>query len=422
MPYKFNERSVNVNTTDRIKEMLGTLKLFSETTHGVTRLPFTKEAKLAVNFLKQKMEEAGLEVFVDASGAVHGIRRGISSRKIIIGSHYDSVKSGGAYDGIAGVVCGIEMARLLKYETLFYTLEVIAFNDEEGVRFGTGFFSSKAFLGEWDIEKLKQQYDENGISIYDAMKSWDLVPEQLINNIWQLSQIRCFMEIHIEQGPILEQEGVDLGIIDGIVGMKRYNIQIFGRADHAGTTPMNMRCDALAAAAEVIEYIEKTAVKYEDAVATVGYCQVYPNAVNTVPQKVEFSLDVRSMNDDNLHLMEQDILAYLEEVARQRNLTYEMQTKLEAASAAMNDELKHYLRGSVLKLGYSSMNINSGAGHDALPISRKLPTAILFVPSKGGRSHCPEEYTKPENLVKAVQVMINTIKKINNEANINELS
>lgn len=128
------------------------------------------------------------------------------------------------------------------------------------------------------------------------------------------------------------------------------------------------------------------------------------------------------MNDDNLHLMEQDILAYLEEVARQRNLTYEMQTKLEAASAAMNDELKHYLRGSVLKLGYSSMNINSGAGHDALPISRKLPTAILFVPSKGGRSHCPEEYTKPENLVKAVQVMINTIKKINNEANINELS
>ena len=191
-----------MNTTDRIKETLETLKIFSATTNGVTRLPFTKEAKLAVNFLKQKMEEAGLKVFIDASGSIHGIRPGISSRKIIIGSHYDSVKSGGAYDGIAGVVCGIEIARLLKYETLFYTLEIIGFNDEEGVRFGTGFFSSKAFLGEWNIENLKHQYDEHGVSVYDAMKSWNLIPEQLTNSVWDLSQIRCFMEIHIEQGPV----------------------------------------------------------------------------------------------------------------------------------------------------------------------------------------------------------------------------
>lgn len=407
-----------MNTTDRIKETLETLKIFSATTNGVTRLPFTKEAKLAVNFLKQKMEEAGLKVFIDASGAIHGIRPGISSRKIIIGSHYDSVKSGGAYDGIAGVVCGIEIARLLKYETLFYTLEIIGFNDEEGVRFGTGFFSSKAFLGEWNIENLKHQYDEHGVSVYDAMKSWNLIPEQLTNSVWDLSQIRCFMEIHIEQGPVLEKENVELGI----VGMKRYNIQILGRADHAGTTPMNMRYDALAGTANIIEYIEKAAKKYAGAVATVGVCTISPNAVNTVPEKVEFSLDIRSMNSNELHSLEKDILKHLEKTVQERNLTYEMQTKLEVEPSDMDDKLKSYLRQSVLKLGYSSININSGAGHDALPISRKLSTAMLFVPSKGGRSHCPEEYSKPESLAKTVHVMLDTIKKINNEENINELS
>ncbi|MFR4447171.1 MAG: M20 family metallo-hydrolase [Megamonas funiformis] len=411
-----------MNTTDRIKETLETLKIFSATTNGVTRLPFTKEAKLAVNFLKQKMEEAGLKVFIDASGAIHGIRPGISSRKIIIGSHYDSVKSGGAYDGIAGVVCGIEIARLLKYETLFYTLEIIGFNDEEGVRFGTGFFSSKAFLGEWNIENLKHQYDEHGVSVYDAMKSWNLIPEQLTNSVWDLSQIRCFMEIHIEQGPVLEKENVELGIVNGIVGMKRYNIQILGRADHAGTTPMNMRYDALAGTANIIEYIEKAAKKYAGAVATVGVCTISPNAVNTVPEKVEFSLDIRSMNSNELHSLEKDILKHLEKTVQERNLTYEMQTKLEVEASDMDDKLKSYLRQSVLKLGYSSININSGAGHDALPISRKLSTAMLFVPSKDGRSHCPEEYSKPESLAKTVHVMLDTIKKINNEENINELS
>ena len=412
-----------MNTVDRIKEMLETLKIFSETSNGVTRLPFTKEAELAVSYLKQKMEEAGLEVFVDASGAVHGIRRGISPRKIIIGSHYDSVKNGGAYDGIAGVVCAIEIARILKYETLFYTLEIIGFNDEEGVRFGTGFFSSKAFLGEWDIEKLKSQYDDKNISIYDAMKNWGLVPEQLINIVWQISKIRCFMEIHVEQGPVLEKEGVDLGIVNGIVGMRRYSIKIFGRADHAGTTPMNMRRDAMVAAAKVIEHIEMAAQKYPGSVATVGSCIVSPDTVNTVPERVEFSLDIRSINDDDLYAMEQDILIYLECVAQERNLTYEIQTKLEVEPAQMDKRLRAYLRDSILRLGYSSVSLNSGAGHDALLISRKVPTAMLFVPSKNGRSHCPEEYSKPENLAKAVQVVINTLKKINNEEDINnELS
>lgn len=254
------------------------------------------------------------------------------------------------------------------------------------------------------------------------MKSWNLIPEQLTNSVWDLSQIRCFMEIHIEQGPVLEKENVELGIVNGIVGMKRYNIQILGRADHAGTTPMNMRYDALAGTANIIEYIEKAAKKYAGAVATVGVCTISPNAVNTVPEKVEFSLDIRSMNSNELHSLEKDILKHLEKTVQERNLTYEMQTKLEVEPSDMDDKLKSYLRQSVLKLGYSSININSGAGHDALPISRKLSTAMLFVPSKGGRSHCPEEYSKPESLAKTVHVMLDTIKKINNEENINELS
>ena len=259
--------------------------------------------------------------------------------------------------------------------------------------------------------------------IYDAMKNWGLVPEQLINIVWQISKIRCFMEIHVEQGPVLEKEGVDLGIVNGIVGMRRYSIKIFGRVDHAGTTPMNMRRDAMVAAAKVIEHIEMAAQKYPGSVATVGSCIVSPDTVNTVPERVEFSLDIRSINDDDLYAMEQDILIYLECVAQERNLTYEIQTKLEVEPAQMDKRLRAYLRDSILRLDYSSVSLNSGAGHDALPISRKVPTAMLFVPSKKGRSHCPEEYSKPENLAKAVQVVINTLKKINNEEDINnELS
>lgn len=404
-----------MDITNDLILMLQTLRTFSVDDNGVTRLPFTKEADDAVSYLEQKMQEVGLETYVDVSGAVHGIKRGILDKRIVIGSHYDSVKHGGAFDGIAGVVCGIEIAKLLKDKDLFYTLEIIGFNDEEGVRFDTGFFSSKAFLGEWDIEELKTYYDDEGINTYEAMEQKGLVPEKLKDIVWDLDKIRCFLEIHIEQGPILESEKKDLGIVNGIVGMKRFLLIIDGRADHAGTTPMNMRYDALVAASEIIQKVEAVGNSYENAVATVGFCKIEPNTVNTVPEKVEISLDMRTLNLDDLNSMEKEILQNIKEVTDKRNLTYFIEPTLDAKPAHMDEKIQEYLEQEIDKLGYSFIKMSSGAGHDSLPISRKVPTAMLFVPSKNGRSHCKEEWTEPQDLTKAVKVLLNTIDVIDKE-------
>lgn len=399
----------------RIEAHLRQLARFSDGQMGVTRLPFSPAAGKAAAYLAEKMKAAGLVVHVDATGAVHGLRPGKNPRRIILGSHYDSVPQGGAFDGIAGVVCGLEIARLLQDKELNYGLEIIAFNDEEGVRFGAGFLSSKALLGDLNVEDLQNCRDKEGISVYEAAKAAGLTPDNLPAERWELAKIRAFMEIHIEQGGVLEHQQLPLGIVTGIVGMRRYTIEITGRADHAGTTPMDMRHDALWPAATVIHEARRAALSCPGAVATVGSLQVSPNAVNTVANKVKLSLDLRSMEVREVMQMEQQIFQALAEAAEEAVVTYVIKPSLASQSGFMDKELISYLQVSAAEKEIKTMNMHSGAGHDALPISAKVPTAMLFVPSRGGRSHCPEEWTDGEHLASAVDVMLDTIMKINQE-------
>lgn len=409
------------NIAESIKEKLAELQRFSATKVGVTRLPFTAEAIAAAEYLSECMKRAGLIVNMDASGAVHGLLPGRTAKRIVIGSHYDSVKCGGAFDGIAGVVCGIEIASLFQPGELYYSLEIIAFNDEEGVRFGDGFFSSKALLGELNLDKLHSTYDEDGISVYEAMVSAGFVPEKIADYVWKQEEIRCFYEIHIEQGAVLEQQGCELGIVDGIVGMRRYQIELKGQADHAGTTPMAMRHDALAAAAPMIMAAETAAWQRPGAVATVGYCQVEPNAVNTVADEVRLSLDIRSRSTAELDSMSNEIFTALNQAAAKRAVSCKIMPTLTVEPADMNELLQTYLRKSAADRGYKVMAVSSGAGHDALPIARKIPAAMVFVPSRGGRSHCPEEYSSADDLARAVVIVSDSIKMMNGEMK-NELS
>lgn len=399
----------------RIEAHLRQLARFSDGETGVTRLPFSPAARKAVAYLTKKMQDAGLKVHVDATGAVHGLRPGKNFRRIILGSHYDSVPQGGAFDGIAGVVCGLEIARLLQDKELNYGLEIIAFNDEEGVRFGAGFLSSKALLGDLTVEDLQNCRDKEGISVYEAAKAAELTPDNLPAERWELPKIRAFLEIHIEQGGVLEYQQVPLGIVTGIVGMRRYTIEITGRADHAGTTPMDMRHDALWPAAAIINEARRVALACPGAVATVGSLLMSPNAVNTVADKVELSLDLRSMEVREVAHMEQQIFQALAEAAEVAAVTYDIKPSLASQPGFMDKELISYLQTSAKKKEIKTMNMHSGAGHDALPISAKVPTAMLFVPSKGGRSHCPEEWSNGEHLAIAVDVMLDTILKINQE-------
>lgn len=234
------------------------------------------EGKDAVDYLASAMQDAGLSVQVDDTGAVHGLRSSPANQRIVIGSHYDTVREGGAFDGIAGVICGIELARLIRGENLSCGLEVVGFNDEEGVRFGDGFLSSKALLGEIGLEAMKARRDADGISIYEAARRAGYDPEQIEEERWTIENLRAFFEIHIEQGRVLEALGKKLGIVTGIVGMRRYAIRLEGQPDHAGTTPMDMRRDALQVAAYAVLAAVKAAERWPGAVATVGSLIVAP--------------------------------------------------------------------------------------------------------------------------------------------------
>ena len=395
----------------RIQQELATLSRYSATEKGVTRLPFTKEAEDALVCLEKMMREAGLSTCRDGSGALHGFLPGKSDKLFIIGSHYDSVVEGGAYDGIAGVVCGIEIARHFPPNTLPFTLEIVAFNDEEGVRFGGGFLSSKALLGELKPAELKNYCDADGLSCYEAMQRSGYDPEKISEDAWSVENIVGFLEIHIEQGARLYQAGLPIGLVTGIVGMRRFDIELTGRADHAGTTPMNMRADALTAAAAFILTAQKAAKERAapDVVATVGVCEVRPGTVNTVPASVHLTLDVRSLDAAVRDEVVAECFAALRKAAAENDLTVKTQEKLTVAPVKRDEMFMARLREARTEGDIFYMALASGAGHDALPIARRLPAAMLFVPSRDGRSHCPEEYSEPEDFARAVQVAIHML-------------
>ena len=390
---------------DNIIKALDALQEFTATPGcGVTRFPYSKEARDACSYLKKLMEAVGLAVRMDNSGAVIGRLEGNSPATIMIGSHFDSVKHGGAYDGIAGVVCAIEVARLLKESgtELGYSLEVIATNDEEGARFNVGLFTGKVLLGQLSSEDLKAQVDADGVSVYQAMAAYGLKPEEIAEH--KRDDIKAFIEIHIEQGPVLEAEHKEIGIVDVIVGIKRARIRINGRADHAGTMPMHMRKDALEQATKVISKIGDRARLFRNCVATVGYLQVEPNVMNIIPQSVTFVVDIRGVDEETIMTQYYSLLADLDKMSLESGLTYDVENLLYAEPVRMDEEIKGHFETSCIERQYDYMHLPSGAGHDAQIFGAQLPAAMLFVPSAGGRSHCPEEKSEAKDLAKAVLV------------------
>ena len=395
---------------DNIVKALDALQKFTATPgYGVTRLPYTEEARAACAYLKERMEAVGLAVRLDNSGAVIGRLEGKSPSTIMIGSHFDSVKHGGAYDGIAGVVCAIEVARLLKEsgKELGCSLEVIATNDEEGARFNAGLFTGKVLLGQLTSEDIKGQVDAEGISVYQAMAAYGLKPEEIAQH--KRADIKAFIEIHIEQGPVLEAKNKEIGIVDVIVGIKRARITIKGRADHAGSMPMHMRKDALEQATKVISKIGDRARLFRNCVATVGFLQVEPNVMNIIPKNVTFVVDIRGVDEETIMTQYYSLLADLDKMSLESGLTYEVENLLYAQPVLMDAEIKGHFEMSCITRELEYMHLPSGAGHDAQIFGAKLPAAMLFVPSAGGRSHCPEEKSDAGDLAKATFVAYDAI-------------
>ncbi|MDO4175495.1 MAG: M20 family metallo-hydrolase [Eubacteriales bacterium] len=395
----------------RVARDLEHLKQFTATPgEGCTRLPFTKEARAAVEFLAELMRDAGMEVREDAAGNIIGVLAGENPELpcVMMGSHYDSVVNGGDYDGIAGVICAIEVARQLKESGLQRKRNFVAvgFCDEEGMRFGTGYFGSGAMLGNRDPDYCRRFRDTDGISIYDAMQGYGLDPERVQEAAWPEGSIGHFLEAHIEQGPVLDAAGTEIGLVDCIVGIQRYMVTVYGRADHAGTTPMDMRMDAVEAATKVISKIPDWArEKADGTVATTGYMKTTPGGMNIVAEKVEFTVDIRSKNNDNINDIAHRIRAALDRETAAIGGSYEMDTKLVITPVNLSQEMLQIMEESCKAHAYSYQYLPSGAGHDSLEIGQVIPTVMVFVPSKDGRSHCPVEFTKYSDIAKATVIM-----------------
>ncbi|HHW7569317.1 TPA: M20 family metallo-hydrolase [Mannheimia haemolytica] len=407
--------------TQRITQNLEHLKQFTATPgNGCTRLPFSQEARSAVNYLRDLMIDAGLQVKEDEAGNIFGILAGEQPELpcVMSGSHYDSVLHGGNYDGIAGVITALETARLLKASGKKFkrNFVVVGFNDEEGMRFGTGYFGSGAMLGLRTPDYCRQYKDKDGISYYEAMQGYGLDPEKIENAKWAEGSIGHFIETHIEQGPVLDTQGIEIGLVTGIVGLHRHMFTVHGRADHAGTTPMDMRLDAVDVATKVIAQIADWAREKNDGtVATVGYMNVLPGGINIVAEKVVFSVDIRSLNMANVEEITAKIEQALAEETAKIGSTFEKETKLIIQPVALSEKMLDILESSAQKHQFSYKRLPSGAGHDSLEIGQKIPTVMIFVPSKDGRSHTPVEFTEYYYFAKAAVLQQELVEQLLDE-------
>lgn len=406
---------IMITNLERIKKDIEELANFNATPgSGLTRLTFTKEHKRAQNYIKTQFEKAGLEVYLDPAGIIVGKKEGTlgDAPVVMIGSHYDSVKNGGNFDGVAGIVAALEIARVMKENniTTKYPIEFIGMIEEEGTRFNLGLFSSRAMVGDISQEQLYTHFDEDGISIAEAMKYFGLSPENIHEAKRGRDDIKAFLELHIEQGPVLESNGKSIGIVNNIVGMRGINITIEGRPDHAGTTPMEMRIDALHASYKVINNINNFVVKkVNDAVLTVGIFKVFPGASNIVPGKVFFTIDVRSKDAKNIQIITEQIEKELNIVAKEIGIQYHIETKLDVAPVKLSQNIIDVLIDNCNSLNFTSKVMASGAVHDAMVMTKITDVGMIFVPSKNGRSHCPEEWTEYKDLQKGIELALKTV-------------
>ncbi len=381
---------------------------------GTTRLTFSEQDRQARAYIKRVMTEYGLAVREDGFGNIFGRLEGTieGAPAVLIGSHFDSVPNGGAYDGPAGVIAGLEVARLFQNSGLKpkYPLEAIAMIEEEGGRFVGGLLGSRAMLGVIDAEEFAAIRDKDGISTIEAMQAIGLDPK--LPGRRDKADIKAFLELHIEQGPILEEEGIPIGIVEAIVGLTQIQVTVRGSAGHAGTTPMDRRADALVAASKIIAQLPELAKRQGGGtVATVGRLSVRPNGANVIPDQVTFTVDLRAGREEDV----QGILAKTEALAASAagsGIEVDIERHLYIRPKRMSENVRGLLESASERLGAPYRPLNSGAGHDAMIFSDFTEVGMLFVPSRGGLSHCPEEWSDAADIARAVEIFYEAAKKL----------
>ena len=375
----------------------------SEEDGAITR-PFASQAmRCAHDRVNDWMRDAGMTVQRDNIGNLRGRYEGVGGDTLLLGSHIDSVRNAGKYDGPLGVAVAIAAVQILydAGQRLPFAIEVLAFADEEGLRYGSTYLGSRAVAGTFDLSNLGRK-DSVGITMADAIRAFGGDPDRILDDRWQGGPLLGYVEVHIEQGPVLEARGLPVGVVSAIAGQTRLEIVLAGEAGHAGTVPMDRRRDALTAASELVLAIEAAAAARNGLVATVGKLDIEPGVANVIPGRVTLSLDVRHADDTMRADVCEGLLSRAHDIAHRRKLAIQVHPISDNAAVQCSPRLMSLLAGAI---GDDAIHLTSGAGHDAVAMSWLTEVGMLFVRCKGGISHNPAESVTTEDVAVAIDVL-----------------
>ena len=407
------ELHINV---ERLRDDIDTLAQIGRyQDQGIYRMAFSEGDMAGRDWFRQRVSDCGLDFYQDGAANLHArLNWDDKTPSVIAGSHLDTVPGAGHLDGALGVVCALEAVRVLQESgiALARPLEAVSFSDEEG-RFG-GMFGSQSFIGRVTPEYLHQACDLDGISLTTAMAQYGLDANQALRAQRRSNSIHAYVELHIEQGPVLDRKGLSIGIVDAITGLFKWEITLSGAANHAGTTPMDMRADAFQGLAEFAGQLDRVLAEYGSprSTATIGRVELKPGAANVVPGQAIFSLDVRDTDSHILEALADALRRSLSAIARRRGLMFEFQVLSEISPVQCDASIMSAIEASVSALELPSTHLSSGAAHDAQMIAGIAPAGMIFVPSKEGRSHSAAEWTAWNDIEAGANTLLNTLKRL----------
>ena len=384
---------------DRCRKLAG----FSERPDSTVRTFLSPPMRDCHQEIAEWLEPLGVETRIDAAGNLRAFYPGADAGapRLLIGSHLDTVPDAGAFDGALGVVLGVALLESLEGERLPFGIEMVGFSEEEGVRFGTPFIGSRALVGRLD-EELLRRHDRHGISVRGAIEDFGLKPAE-IPKARLKGDVLGYLEFHMEQGPVLEELRLPLGAVEAVAGQSKLEFILIGRSNHAGTTPMHLRQDSAAGAAEWILAVEREGKTVPGLVATVGTVEAKPGVANVIAGETRLTLDVRHRADDVRKRAADVLIRAAEEIAARRGLTVTHQTMLSQPSVPMNPVLLEQIEEAIRRAGCKPHRMVSGAGHDAMILAEKVPSAMIFLRTPGGMSHNPGETVLIEDVAKALE-------------------
>ncbi len=395
-------------------ERLSTFGKFGET--GVGRLAYTREDREATEVVRALMDEAGLVTSYDPVGNLFGRRPGQLAEPapaVVSGSHLDGPPWGGRYDGTVGVLCALEAVRLLEAGGIRTRYPVVAavIGCEHLDRFGVSCLGSRALSGKLTPEDLRRLRDAQGLSLWDVLAGEGYAPERLAEAVVGPREVRAFVELHVEQGRVLEDRGKRIGIVTAIPGPTRMRVRLRGRADHSGGTPMDLRRDALTGAAELVLQVEALArrERVHGTVGTVGVLTVHPGAVHTIPGEVEFAVDIRGIDLASKRRVVEAFRQALDRVAADRGLGLEVRPSVDEAPVPCSAWVVDRIADVCARLGIDALRMPSGGGHDAQHLAAVTESGMIFVPSGGGIAHTPEEYTALEDIALGAEILADVL-------------